>query len=139
LQVYVHRSGRTARAGQKGSTLSLVSPEDTEHHAQVCHSLQVPSLPTLRMDLSSAPVVKERVRLAKRIFTESFVSSQKSKEKNWLETSARDADLVIDEMLYDEIGTKQQQQQQQPLPLYHHIVPHRKQCTMSVYLCFEYA
>ena len=35
-QVYIHRSGRTARASQSGTAVSLVSPEDVAHHREIC-------------------------------------------------------------------------------------------------------
>ncbi len=35
-QVYIHRSGRTARAFASGVTISLVTPEETSHHETIC-------------------------------------------------------------------------------------------------------
>lgn len=49
------------------------------------------------------------------IFTQSFVASQSSKEKHWLQQNANDADLEIDEFLEQEIGTKQSQKAQETL------------------------
>jgi hypothetical protein len=39
LQLYIHRSGRTARANTTGTTVSLVAPEDAHHHNQICSTL----------------------------------------------------------------------------------------------------
>lgn len=39
LQLYIHRSGRTARANATGTTVSLVAPEDAHHHNLICSSL----------------------------------------------------------------------------------------------------
>ena len=38
-QLYIHRSGRTARANATGTTVSLVAPEDAYHHNEICQSL----------------------------------------------------------------------------------------------------
>ena len=104
-QVYVHRSGRTARAGQSGLALSIVAPEDTDHHKDVCSMLQVRTLPLLRgMDLGTVPVVRERVKLAKKIFLQTFLSSQNTKQQSWLENTAKDAGLAIDEALQREMS-----------------------------------
>jgi ATP-dependent RNA helicase DDX24/MAK5 len=106
-QVYIHRSGRTARAGAKGVALSVVAPEDTDHHRDVCGVLKVKTLSLLRgMDLGSVPLVRERVRLAKKIFLQSFLASQSSKQLSWLETTAREAGLAVDERLEREMRSE---------------------------------
>lgn len=43
------------------------------------------------------------------------MASQSSKEKHWLQQNANDADLEIDEVLEQEIGTKQAQKAQETL------------------------
>jgi ATP-dependent RNA helicase DDX24/MAK5 len=146
-QVYIHRSGRTARANTTGTTVSLVNPEDSAHHAAICSALaaagtsmskvvevvedtaatnapsrkknrkgkkgdaqqqpqpkpvenvieRTPKLPALPVDLSLLPPLRERVRLAKKIFTQSFVVSKRGKEQSWLKQSAQEADLDLDE------------------------------------------
>lgn len=66
-QVYVHRSGRTARAGTQGISVSLISPEDRKFHEEICRFLNVSALSLLRVDLSSTPILMERVKLAKKV------------------------------------------------------------------------
>jgi superfamily II DNA/RNA helicase len=65
----VHRSGRTARAGQTGTTVSLVSPEDATHHRASCQYLGSKALPLLQVDLYSLPMLRQRVTLAKKVRT----------------------------------------------------------------------
>jgi len=38
-QVYIHRSGRTARANTNGTTVSVVSPEDRPYHESIYAAL----------------------------------------------------------------------------------------------------
>lgn len=38
LQVYVHRSGRTARALSDGCSIALISPKETSNFASLCRS-----------------------------------------------------------------------------------------------------
>jgi hypothetical protein len=40
------------------------------------------------------------------IFVQSFVASQKSKDKHWLTQSCKDADLEVDENLAAELGAR---------------------------------
>jgi ATP-dependent RNA helicase DDX24/MAK5 len=65
--VYVHRSGRTARANQTGTAVSLVAPEDALHHRAICQYLGFKSLPLLQVDLYSLPMLRQRVALAKQV------------------------------------------------------------------------
>lgn len=102
-QVYIHRSGRTARANSTGTTVSVVSPEDRPYHDNIYAALGVKSLPNVKIDIQILPLLRERVSIAKKIFTQSFVISQKSKEKNWLQQSATDADLDFDDYMNSEI------------------------------------
>jgi ATP-dependent RNA helicase DDX24/MAK5 len=104
-QVYIHRSGRTARAGQSGVALSVVAPEDSDHHRDVCALLQKKALPLLRgVDLGSVPLVRERVKLAKKIFLASFLAAQSTKQQSWLEHTAKEAGLAVDDRLLLELS-----------------------------------
>ena len=111
-QVYVHRSGRTARANSQGMSLSLVAPEDLSHHEGICTLLGVRALPTFSPDLAEVGLLRERVALAKKIFTQSFVASQKVKEGAWLEQSAAEAGLELDEYMIEEEGSSERRQNQ---------------------------
>jgi ATP-dependent RNA helicase DDX24/MAK5 len=66
-QVYIHRSGRTARAGASGLTVSLVAPEDTAHHNAICAAQTAKTLPVHKVDLMSLPMLRSRVKLAKKV------------------------------------------------------------------------
>ena len=111
-QVYVHRSGRTARANTEGTSISLVAPEDLVHHEAICRMLGVTALKSFVIDIAEMGVLRERVKLAKNIFTQSFVASQKDKEASWLNQTASEAGLDLDDYMIEEEGTKEKQQQQ---------------------------
>ena len=65
--MYIHRSGRTARAGETGTVISLVSPQDTPHHAAVCNMQGVKTLASYSKDFHLLPKLSERVSLAKKV------------------------------------------------------------------------
>ena len=61
-----------------------------------------PKLPLLAVDLSIVPALRTRVALAKKIFTQSFVVSKRTKEQSWLRQSANEADLEMDDFAKEE-------------------------------------
>ncbi len=66
-QVYIHRSGRTARAGLSGTTLSVVAPEDMHHHNTICAHQNLKNFTLFRPDSSVLGKLAERVKLAKKV------------------------------------------------------------------------
>jgi len=113
-QLYIHRSGRTARANASGTSISLVAPEDNLHHGHICTALGIqgenPKMTLLPIDSATVPLLTERIKLAKKIFTQSFVASQKTKESSWLQQNASQADLELDDYMVEEEGTREEQQ-----------------------------
>lgn len=121
FQLYVHRSGRTARASKKGTSVSLVSPEDAHHHLIICADLykvadvnsnaaannEIKStanrkmMPSLVVDLASLPLLRKRCTVAKAIFLQNTVSGKKAKDKSWVEQTAEAAGLMVDESMYE--------------------------------------
>lgn len=99
--MYVHRSGRTARASAQGTTISLVAPQDEAYHKNICQAQGLTTLPPYKVDLSLLPDLRTHVALAKKIFTKSFVLSQKQKSNNWLRDTARGTDLDIEDDMLD--------------------------------------
>ena len=53
-QLYIHRSGRTARANSTGTTVSLVAPEDAHHHNEICTTLDTAGVKEMVLYCSSA-------------------------------------------------------------------------------------
>jgi ATP-dependent RNA helicase DDX24/MAK5 len=110
-QVYIHRSGRTARANMTGRTISLVAPEDTVHHNAILKAQALTTLPLFKPDNAALPLLRDRVKLAKKIFTQSFILSQGTKENTWIKQNSTEADVELDDYMIEEIGTKEKQQQ----------------------------
>jgi ATP-dependent RNA helicase DDX24/MAK5 len=121
---YIHRSGRTARAGNKGISLHLCSPEEKAHQRSLMKSLgrgayillaysgeklkltcfshfvevKVPDLP---VEYSLLTKIKERVELARKIEVASHRADKASHNEAWLRKAAEDMEIDLSE---DEAG-----------------------------------
>lgn len=98
--MYVHRSGRTARAGAEGISLILCSPEESSgplvklkrvlNHSQ--------ALKTFDVEYNFLNRLKDRVRLAKKISDATVENTYKGKTEAWLREAADDLGVDLDEM-----------------------------------------
>ncbi|TYZ51039.1 hypothetical protein PybrP1_000925 [[Pythium] brassicae (nom. inval.)] len=106
-EVFVHRSGRTARAEKEGLSISLVGPADAKYHAQICKVLQRPTgLSDFPFDHRFAAPVDERVRLAKAISEQESATGKVKSEETWFSQMAAAADLDLDDNLVQELKAK---------------------------------
>ncbi|GAA5968135.1 hypothetical protein JCM11641_003744 [Rhodosporidiobolus odoratus] len=100
---YVHRSGRTARAGTEGLALQLVAPEEKNVQRMLMASLgKSTELPTLPLDFSIMDQLKKRVELAKEIDKAHHRATKQAHEDKWLRQAAEAMEIDLDE---DEIDS----------------------------------
>lgn len=114
---YVHRSGRTARAGLDGESILLCAPEEVvgvrrlvaKIHARYSHpqppssahtaaaASQTPSaLRTIHLDRRIVARLKRRITLAKTIADSALAKEKGSHEDNWLQTAAEELGVEYD-------------------------------------------
>lgn len=103
--MYVHRSGRTARAEARGISVLLCSPEEVSgvrrlvgkvHEGASDKSTARYSMKSFGVDRSLASRLKRRAELAKKIADNSVEKQKKSKEDDWLHTAANDLGVDYD-------------------------------------------
>lgn len=119
-QLYVHRSGRSARANTVGCSVSIITPEDVAAHNAICTALiastatnkKVPCFPKLTVDLQVIARIRDRVQIAKKIFTLSHKLSQANRESNWLQLQSQQTELDLDEELLHESGHHSEEHKQ---------------------------
>ncbi|CAJ1950042.1 unnamed protein product [Sphenostylis stenocarpa] len=86
-EVYVHRSGRTARASAEGCSIALISPRDTTKFASLCKSFSKNSY---------LPEVLKRLSLARQIDKITRKDSQEKAEKSWFDRNASSVELITE-------------------------------------------
>ncbi|CAA6666482.1 unnamed protein product [Spirodela intermedia] len=80
--VYIHRSGRTARASADGCCIALISPADKTKFFSLCKSLSK---------------VMKRLSLARQIDKMMRINSRENASKSWFERSAEAVELMADD------------------------------------------
>ncbi|KAI9284564.1 P-loop containing nucleoside triphosphate hydrolase protein [Umbelopsis sp. AD052] len=105
-EIYVHRSGRTARANQDGVSLMLCSPEELSLYKKLVHRLRKGEpYPDFPVDYSIQREMKKRVELATKIDKQEHRLQKISHDDDWMKRMANDLDIEYDEDVH---STKRQ-------------------------------
>ncbi|KAK9893420.1 P-loop containing nucleoside triphosphate hydrolase protein [Cystobasidium minutum MCA 4210] len=105
---YIHRSGRTARAGNKGISLQLVAPEEKATQRALMKNLgRDGNIRELPVEFSLLTKIKERVDLARNIEVASHRADKASHDEAWLRKAAEDMEIGLSD---DEAGTSTKRQ-----------------------------
>ncbi|KAM7255756.1 hypothetical protein ACFE04_011497 [Oxalis oulophora] len=96
-EVYVHRSGRTARASADGCSIALITPRDASKFASLCKSFSKESFQRFPLETSYMPEVMNRLSLARQIDQIMRKETQDKANKTWFERNAGSVDLVLDD------------------------------------------
>lgn len=92
---YVHRSGRTARAGNEGVSVVLCSPQEASGPLRKLRTViaktdKIEEIKMLPVDVDILGQLKVRLNLAAKIAQAEVASQSVQKEKNWLDKAADD-------------------------------------------------
>ena len=106
--MYVHRSGRTARAEKTGSSILLCSPEESQGvhrliakvHAhdtnEIMDNGKKSFMRTIELDRRVVARLKSRVSLSKKISDATLAKEKKGHDDNWLKNAAEDLGVDYD-------------------------------------------
>lgn len=98
---YVHRSGRTARAGTEGVSVALCSPQEASGPLRKLRSVlmtkaKVNDLRTIEVDSDMLEQLKYRLDLAAKIAQAEVASQSVQKEQSWIDKAAEE--LGVDDI-----------------------------------------
>lgn len=116
-ELYVHRSGRTARAQKVGQTILLVGPQDKQYYTKLCSNLgKKQDIPNFSLDTTYLKEVKKRVDLAKQIESMNFQIQKENMSNHWLKKTAEEMDIEMeDDFLPSQQETKNTKQIKQQI------------------------
>ena len=96
-KIYIHRSGRTARAKQEGVSFILEGPEDFRNYKKISQVLKLnEDIPTLHIENGYLHGIKERVRLAREINKEEHHLRRENADNSWVKRTAVAMDIDLD-------------------------------------------
>ncbi|NXM80021.1 DDX24 helicase, partial [Oenanthe oenanthe] len=116
-ELYVHRSGRTARAANEGLSLLLIGPEDLINFRKIYKTLEKSEeLPFFPVDAKCMISIKERVNLARQIEKAEFFNSRAKQHNSWLQQAAEALEMDLDDdMLMGKKASEQEESQKQKM------------------------
>ncbi|KKA30617.1 hypothetical protein TD95_000831 [Thielaviopsis punctulata] len=102
---YVHRSGRTARANQTGTSILICTPDEATATRRLIGKIHasksrkrdaLDEMKTVQIDPRVLGKFKARVDLAKKIADATSAKERTSKQENWLKTAAEELGVEYD-------------------------------------------
>lgn len=96
--IFVHRSGRTARGGNRGLCISMVSTKEKQLYHTITKHLNMPQgFSSFPLGVSIHPMIRQRVELAREISKIVSDTSKVDHDAEWLKKNAEEADLTMEE------------------------------------------
>ncbi|NXW00565.1 DDX24 helicase, partial [Fregetta grallaria] len=100
-ELYVHRSGRTARAASEGLSLLLIGPDDLINFRKIYKTLEKSEeLPFFPVETKCMTSIKERVNLAQQIEKAEFFNSRAKQHNSWLQQAAEALEIDLDDDMF---------------------------------------
>ncbi|NXL41089.1 DDX24 helicase, partial [Podilymbus podiceps] len=110
-ELYVHRSGRTARAANEGLSLLLIGPDDLINFRKIYKTLEkTEELPFFPIETKCMTSIKERMNLARQIEKAEFFNSRAKQHNSWLQQAAEALEIDLDDDMF--MGKKHSEQEE---------------------------
>lgn len=106
-KVYIHRSGRTARASKDGRTLIINGPEDFEAFRSISKVLKENEMESLHIESHLMRSLKERIVLAKDIERKMYNQQKSKSDAAWQKRVSKDIGIDADDSRID-VGDKKE-------------------------------
>ena len=95
--IFVHRSGRTARANQSGKVSSLISGKELGLYRRIMIDLNYKQFSMNTLPVSQLEKIKSLFEYAKELERENFNFLKENREKMWYKNAAKQCDMIYDD------------------------------------------
>eukprot|EP00005_Dracoamoeba_jomungandri_P002516 CAMPEP_0174255554 /NCGR_PEP_ID=MMETSP0439-20130205/4871_1 /TAXON_ID=0 /ORGANISM="Stereomyxa ramosa, Strain Chinc5" /LENGTH=638 /DNA_ID=CAMNT_0015337781 /DNA_START=294 /DNA_END=2206 /DNA_ORIENTATION=+ len=115
-ELYVHRSGRTARASETGVSVLLVGPKDKRSYHKICNVLRDgEAVDSFEIDSAYMSTIAKRTNIARKIDKMEHSQHKSTSKKNWFKINADALDIDLDDDLVsssdeEEVGKEMKEQ-----------------------------
>ena len=95
--IFVHRSGRTARANQSGKVSSLISGKELGLYRRIMVDLNYKQFSMNTLPVSQLEKIKSLFEYAKELERDNFNFLKENREKMWYKNAAKQCDMIYDD------------------------------------------
>ena len=95
--IFVHRSGRTARANQSGKVSSLISGKELGLYRRIMVDLNYKQFSMNTLPVTQLEKIKSLFEYAKELERENFNYLKENREKMWYQNAAKQLDMIYDD------------------------------------------
>lgn len=92
---YIHRAGRTARAGAEGVSVLLSLPSDAQGLKKLMHVLKKDEFDEFPIDRRLIPALNKRFNIAKQIDSIQHKSKKRKNDSDWFKKAAAECDIAL--------------------------------------------
>ncbi|KAK6622073.1 hypothetical protein RUM44_001880 [Polyplax serrata] len=97
-EIYVHRSGRTARVNTMGNALLLIEPQELGTYNKLLHTLgRAKDIEDFDIDMDTFKQIRKIIHLARDIDQLSLSIKRENSKTSWFERAVKDLDIIVDE------------------------------------------
>ncbi|XP_051872979.1 ATP-dependent RNA helicase DDX24 [Pristis pectinata] len=117
-EIYVHRSGRTARATKAGLALMLVGPGDVVHFKKICKALgKDENVPLFPVQAKCMSAIQARVNIARSIEKMEYQHNKAQQHNSWFQQAAEalEVDLEDNVLMGERYNDSEENQRQRTL------------------------
>lgn len=101
FELYVHRSGRTARASRTGVSIEMVSPSELGMFNRIQYALGRTGLPEMPVNVRAFNQVRKRVEAARKLESMQHLIDRRHNNNTWYIKAAEAADIILDKQVFD--------------------------------------
>jgi len=100
-EIYIHRSGRTARASSTGISVMFVSPSEAKAYRTISYVVckDTDSIPEFPVEVGYLPTIDKRIKAAVDLNNLTNQTNKNKATTNWYETQAKLLDIELDDNL----------------------------------------
>lgn len=96
-EMFIHRSGRTARASQEGKCTSLISESELKLYKKIMKDLKFKEFAMKTLNVGQLEKYKSLFEYTKRVEKDEHSIKKQNREKQWFQKKANECEMIFDE------------------------------------------